>query len=148
MDFIIEKCAELGVWSIIPMVTERTIAASMKLDRWKKLAKEAAEQCTRATIPEITNLQTFEEILKSAKQYHLALIPWELEKKKTLKQALKSLHLPHILVVIGPEGGFSQKEIESAKRAGFTSVSLGPRILRTETAGLAILSMINYEYEQ
>lgn len=154
MDFIVQKCTELGADKIIPMLSERSIPKSAKPDRWRKLAKEAAEQCTRATIPEIANLQTFEEVLKSAKQYNLALIPWELEKDLSLKQSLHSLllpllpPLPHILILVGPEGGFSQKEIELAKQTGFIPVSLGPRILRTETAGLAILSMINYEYEQ
>lgn len=145
MDFIIEKCTELGVNQIIPMLTERTIAKSVKLERSRKIAKEAAEQSGRTVIPEITELIKFEDVLKMRERFDLALIPWELEKEMTLKSSF--LHRPSsILALIGPEGGFSQKEIELAKEAGFVPVSLGPRILRTETAGMVILSIINYEF--
>jgi len=160
MDFVVEKCTELGVGRIIPMLTERTIAKKAKLDRWRRLAKEAAEQSGRAVIPEISDLISFEEVLKTKNQFDLALIPWELEKEKTLKQALKDFLIspspnlqipvsqsPNILVAIGPEGGFSQREIERAKSAGFVSVSLGKTILRTETAGLMVLSALIYEFD-
>lgn len=147
MDFIIEKCVELGVHQIIPVLTERTVPKSAKLDRWQKLSKSAAEQSGRAIIPEICPLTRFEEVLRLREKFDLALIPWELEKKITLKKALKNLISPNILIAIGPEGGFSQKEIELAKKAGFMSVSLGKRILRSETAGMAVLSAIMYELE-
>jgi len=147
MDLIIEKCTELGVHQIIPMQTERTIAKSPKLDRWKKIAKEAVEQSGRAIIPAISPLTDFQEVLKMRNQFELALIPWELEKNNSLKQALTTYRPNHLLILIGPEGGFSQKEIELAKEAGFTPISLGKRILRTETAGIAVLSAIMYEYD-
>jgi len=150
MDLVVEKATELGVERIIPMLTERTVAKRVKLDRWRRLAKEAAEQSGRAIIPEISTLTPFEEILKIKSRFDLALIPWELEKEKTLKQALRDFltsQSPNILVAIGPEGGFSQKEIELAKRVGFVSVSLGKRILRTETAGLMVLSALIYEFD-
>lgn len=150
MDLIIQKCTELGVHKITPTLSERSIAKGEKLDRWKKIAKEAAEQSGRSTIPEIFTLTKFEDVLKLKKDYDLALIPWELEKEKTLKQILTTA-LPSpcttILILIGPEGGFSQKEIGLAKNAGFTSISLGQRILRTETAGMAIMAMLTYELE-
>ena len=148
MDFIIEKCTELGARSIIPMLTERTIGKSNKIERWKKISKEAAEQSGRAYIPDIQPLTKFEEVLKLRKQFSLALIPWELETEKTLKQVLTDPRIPgspDILFLVGPEGGFSQNEIEQAKEAGFISVSLGKRILRTETAAMAVLSAIMYE---
>lgn len=146
MDFIIQKCAELGANKIIPMLTERSVAKGEKLDRWRKIAKEAAEQSGRAIIPEISALTSFEEVLKMRNQFDLALIPWELEREMTLKSSL--VHRPSsILVLIGPEGGFSSQEIKLAKKAGFISVSLGKRILRSETAGMAILSAITYELE-
>jgi len=153
MDLIIQKCTELGVCEIIPMLTERAIGKSAKSERWQKIAKEAAEQSGRAIIPKITQLTKFPEVTKLAQDYDLALIPWELETSRSLKSALSSLsispsHHLSILILIGPEGGFSQKEAEAAKQAGCLSVSLGSRILRTETASLAILSMINYEYGQ
>ncbi|MBU0672256.1 MAG: 16S rRNA (uracil(1498)-N(3))-methyltransferase [Candidatus Margulisbacteria bacterium] len=151
MDLIIQKCTELGAHKIIPTLSERSIAKGEKLERWKKIAKEASEQSGRTTIPEIAPLTNFAEVLKQKKDYDLALIPWELEQEQTLKSVLTTaLRTPSttILILIGPEGGFSQKEIDLAKEAGFTPISLGKRILRTETAGLAIMAMINYQYDQ
>jgi 16S rRNA (uracil1498-N3)-methyltransferase len=150
MDFVIEKCVELGVHRIIPVLTERTVGKNAKLDRWRKLAKEAAEQSGRTIIPEIAELTDFSSVLKMKGRYDLALLPWELEKERTLKQSLKSLLLPQfpqILVLIGPEGGFSQAEVKQAQATGWQTVSLGKRILRTETAGMAVLSTIMYELE-
>jgi 16S rRNA (uracil1498-N3)-methyltransferase len=150
MDLVIEKCTELGVFNIIPMATERTVAKTAKADRWRRIAKEAAEQSARAIIPDISPLMDFEEVLKLRKQYDQALIPWELEKNHTLKKHFTDIPIsrhPDILIMIGPEGGFSQSEVEQAKRAGFISVSLGKRVLRTETAGMAVLAAIMYESE-
>ena len=151
MDFIIQKCTELGADKIIPMLTER----------WQRIAKEAAEQSGRAIVPKVCPELSFEEILKTGKDYNLALIPWELETSKSLKSILKPLiHAPSphlapsrteglsILILIGPEGGFSEKEINSAIEQGFTPVTLGKRVLRTETAAMATLAMITYEMEQ
>lgn len=149
MDFIIQKCTELGADKIIPTLSERSISKGEKLERWKKIAKEAAEQSARASIPEIAPLTKFEDVLKMRSQFDLALIPWELEKKNTLKKHFADNRIngyTDILIMIGPEGGFSREEVELARSAGFIPVSLGPTILRTETAGMAILSMINYEY--
>ncbi|MFC1568378.1 RsmE family RNA methyltransferase [Candidatus Margulisiibacteriota bacterium] len=155
MDLIIQKCTELGVAKIIPTLSERAIAKGEKLPRWKKLAKEAAEQSGRASIPEISPLTKFKDVLKLKDQYDLALIPWELERETTLKKILTT-YLPagkagqpnHLLIIIGPEGGFSRPEIELARQAGFQSISLGKTILRTETAGLAIMAMLNYHFNQ
>ena len=150
MDFIVEKCVELGVYRIVPMATERSVAKSAKIDRWEKIAKAAALQSGRSIIPEITGLMTFNEVLKLRGKYDQALIPWELEKVRSLKKHFTDNRIsgsPDILIAIGPEGGFSQKEIELAKKAGFASISLGKRILRTETAGMAVLSAIMYELE-
>jgi len=150
MDLIIQKCTELGAAKIIPTLSERSIAKGEKLERWQKIAKEAAEQSGRSTIPEITRLTTFEEVLKLQKDYALALIPWELEKDKSLKQLLTTA-LPSpcatIIILIGPEGGFSQEEVSKAQTTGFIPITLGSRILRTETAGMSILSMINYHFD-
>lgn len=151
MDFIIEKCTELGVDRVIPMSSERTVAKSARIDRWQKIARSSAEQSRRTTIPEISPLTSFEEVLKMKKQFNLALILWEEETETTLKQTLSNYLMtgyPDILVLVGPEGGFSQKEIDLAKEAGIVPVSLGRRILRTETAGMAVLSILMYELEQ
>lgn len=149
MDLVVQKCTELGAHRIIPVLSERAVAKGEKLARWKKIAKEAAEQSGGTVVPEISPLTKFEDVLKNKGQSALALIPWEMEKGTTLKKVLTTYqpnHLTTILVLIGPEGGFSQKEVEQAKSAGFTPVSLGRRILRTETAAMAILAMINYEH--
>lgn len=148
MSLIIQKCTELGVSRIIPTLSERSIAKGDKHERWLKIAKEAAEQSGRSTIPQIDQLTEFEDVLKTAKDFDLALIPWELEKSISLKKHFTNNRIsgsPNILVMIGPEGGFSQQEVEAARNAGFTSITLGPNILRTETAGLAMLAMISYE---
>jgi 16S rRNA (uracil1498-N3)-methyltransferase len=151
MDWVIEKCTELGVNRIIPVLTERTIAKSAKLDRWRKIAKAAAEQSGRPTLPKITPLINFYDVLKLGSQFDLSLLAWEMEKKRSLKQILTApppLRFSNILITVGPEGGFSPEEARLAKEAGFISVSLGKRILRTETAGMAVLSILMYELEQ
>jgi len=161
MDWIIQKSSELGVWSIIPVISERTIAKGSKSERWQTIAKEAAQQCGLPFIPEIQPAQPFKTLLQSVKNYPLALLPWELEQSTSLKSILQATNLPiqqpsnstiqqfnNFLILIGPEGGFSATEVNQAKEAGFRPVSLGPRILRTETAGIAMLSMLNYEFNQ
>jgi 16S rRNA (uracil1498-N3)-methyltransferase len=149
MDFVVEKSVELGVNRIIPVLTERSIGKTAKLERWQKLAKEAAEQCGRAIIPEVTELTDFASVVKLKDQVDLALLPWELEKEKSLKSILSIQQSNHrsIICLVGPEGGFSQAEETAAVKAGWQTVSLGKRILRTETAGLAILANILYELE-
>jgi len=98
MDLIIQKCTELGVAKIIPTLSERSVAKAEKLERWQKIAKESSEQSGRAIIPEISQLTKFTEVLNYKGQYNLALIPWELEKTKTLKQALSIVHSPLSIV--------------------------------------------------
>jgi 16S rRNA (uracil1498-N3)-methyltransferase len=144
MDLVVQKCTELGVHEIIPALSERSISKAEKQERWKKIAREAAEQSGRSTIPEILPLTKFEEVLKIKEKFDLALIPWELEKETSLKKVLTNYQTNRLLILIGPEGGFSRSEIELARSAGFIPVSLGPAILRTETAGMAMLAMINY----
>lgn len=148
MDLIIQKCTELGASDIIPVVSERSISKSDKLERWQRIAKEAAEQSGRPTIPKIHSLTTFNDVLLLISNYDLALIPWELEEQTSTKTILRADQPRSIIVLIGPEGGFTKKEVETAIQAGFKSISLGKNILRTETASLALLSMINYEFEQ
>ncbi|MFH1826119.1 MAG: 16S rRNA (uracil(1498)-N(3))-methyltransferase [bacterium] len=154
MDLIIQKCTELGAAEIIPVLSERSIAKGDKNERWQKIAKEAAEQSGRTTIPKIAPLTNLADVLKV--QADLKLIPWELENQESLKEALISKYpnihspitqSPDILILIGPEGGFSKSEVNQASLAGFIAVSLGKNILRTETAGLAALAMINYQFD-
>jgi len=147
MDLIIQKCTELGVDTIIPVLSERSIAKAEKLERWQKIAKEAAEQSGRITLSSIAPLMQFDEVLKLRNNYALAVIPWELEKSVNLKSLFSTLHAPRsVIFLIGPEGGFSHQEIELARKAGYLAVSLGKNILRTETAGMAILAMLSYAF--
>jgi 16S rRNA (uracil1498-N3)-methyltransferase len=147
MDFIIQKCTELGVSEIIPVITERSISKGEKTARWQKIAIEAAEQSGRASIPKVASLIDFKSLLKKAKEFDLALIPWEMEKTNRLKTILQKSSFRNIIMLIGPEGGFSSQEIAEAKTAGFIPISLGKRILRAETAGMAMLSMMMYELD-
>jgi len=150
MDLIIQKATELGVHEIIPVASERSIAKADKQTRWQKIATQASQQSGRSYIPGINKLMKFKEIIKASANFDLALIPWELEQDKSLKSIIANQpNLPKkILVIIGPEGGFSHQEASAAKNSNIIPVSLGKNILRTETAGLAILAMLNYAFEQ
>ncbi|SDC73830.1 MULTISPECIES: 16S rRNA (uracil(1498)-N(3))-methyltransferase [unclassified Candidatus Frackibacter] len=153
MDLIVQKCTELGIDQVIPMETKRSVVklkpskAKRRQKRWQKIAEEAAKQSGRATIPKVGELKDFIDLEEIITDYDLVLIPWEDEDSDGLKNNLQNLDLnpEKILLVIGPEGGFASEEVDKAKELGAKSVTLGPRILRTETAGLAALSMILYE---
>jgi 16S rRNA (uracil1498-N3)-methyltransferase len=149
MDFVVEKLSELGVATIIPVESERTVVREVgdnKLERWRRLAKAAAAQCGRTDIAEITSPLTFSNILKSFPAYDAVLFPWELATGEPLRIVLPHLvaDAKRILVVIGPEGGFSHAEADAATMAGATVISLGSQILRTETAALVLLSVLRY----
>ena len=153
-DNIIEKATELGVEKIIPLISERTIArpggnrAQNKIERWQRIAKEAAEQCARDTIPEIETLRELDDWLKEIPppdEETLFLFCWELEQNTTVREVLSLNKDKNIIVLIGPEGGFSEREVSGIKSAGGVSVSLGKRILKTDTAAISVLAMINYE---
>ena len=149
MDFIVQKATELGACGIIPVISERSVPkiedkADKKVSHWQMIAKEAAEQSGRTVIPKIGPLTKFEDLIKIAKNYDLAIIPWEGERTATLSTLIPQ-SLSTVLVIIGPEGGFSQQEVNLAISGGFDPISLGKRILRTETAGIVALSQIYYE---
>lgn len=149
MDLIIQKATELGVSRIIPFITPRVVSkltgqqVTKKNQRWQNIALEAAKQCGRSIIPKVGELKTFGEVLKGWDKY-AKIIPWEGEKENNLKDILKT-QSSGCIVLIGPEGGFSDSEVVEAQQAGFLPVTLGPRILRTETAALSILAIIQYE---
>lgn len=152
-ELIIQKATELGVYSIVPVITKRTIIhidnekAKKKLERWNKIAQEACKQSGRAYVPQISEPISFKTMLCGLKT-ELNLIPHEGETKKGLKQVLKSFKasIPKSIgIFIGPEGGWDKEEVEIAVKHGIIPVTLGPRILRTETASLAVLTMILYE---
>lgn len=154
---IIEKATELGVTKIQPLISERTIARpggmheSSKLERWRRIAKEAAEQCARDTITEIGNVCSLNDWLKSIYPIKdtLLLFCWENEQETTVRAVLSSYKNSggeNIIVLIGPEGGFTDREVHDIKSIGGVSVTLGKRVLKTDTAAIAALAMINYEF--
>lgn len=153
MEIIIQKATELGVKKIVPVITDRTIVKinnkkkeEKKLERFEKIAFEAAKQSKRGIIPEISHIMNLEEAKKEMKNNNsFIIVPYEDENKTGIKEILTTTKEKDISIIIGPEGGFSKKEIENLKQIGGNIVSLGPRILRTETAGLALISIIMYQ---
>ena len=149
MDFVVEKLTELGAARIIPLQSERTIVTDVspnKIERWRRLAKTASQQCGRDRVPEVNEPQTFAEICNAFASYDVVLFPWELADRVPLRERLPQLveGVKNVLVVIGPEGGFSHAEAQAAQSAGAQLISLGSRILRTETAALALLAVLSY----
>jgi 16S rRNA (uracil1498-N3)-methyltransferase len=153
MDIIIQKCTEVGIKSIIPIFTERTVvqlkdkkSQEKKVERWQKIANEAAKQCKRGMIPQIGLPITFHDMLQAVTQYDLSVIPYEKEACRGLKKLFAGRkNIKKVAIMIGPEGGFEESEIAQAKEADMIPITLGPRILRTETAGLVTLSIFMYE---
>lgn len=152
MDFIVQKATELGVSSIVPIVTARTIVKvkdeEKRISRWQKIAREAAMQSNRTDIPQVEGISTFSDFIRALAPgpRHLLLLPWE-EGTEPIKNILRqNPAAQNIVVLIGPEGGYSSAEAKAAQDKGFHLVSLGPNILRTETAAVAVLSMIGYEF--
>ncbi|MDD5492606.1 MAG: 16S rRNA (uracil(1498)-N(3))-methyltransferase [bacterium] len=153
MDLIIQKGSEVGVNVFIPCSCERTIVkldqpgAAKKQDRWQRIAQSAAEQSHSTIMPLVEPVTDLASVLKKVKPEQLAIIPWENEKITGIKKILRGTKAHDIIVFIGPEGGFSEKEISTAKKAGVIPVSLGTRILRTETAGIVVSSIVRYELD-
>ncbi len=154
METIIQKTVELGVYSIVPVFTDRSVVIDhgnfhKKIERWQKVADEAVKQCKRGIIPQIQREMAFQEMLSDVVKYEMILFPYENEEKTTIKDCLRNLTAKprKAAVIIGPEGGFSEKEAEALIKIGARSVSLGKTILRTETAGMAAIAMMMYELE-
>jgi 16S rRNA (uracil1498-N3)-methyltransferase len=154
MDLIIQKGVELGVRSIIPVITDRTVVqvdnnkSEKKALRWSKIAREASKQCRRAMVPHILEPISFDEAISESKRYEAALLLYENESKKCLKETLKCYiinKIKEIALFVGPEGGFTPHEIEKYTNSGFDVAGLGRRILRAETAAISVISIIMYE---
>jgi len=153
LDWVIQKSTEIGVSKVIPIITQRTVPnipqskVERRIKRWNKIAKEAAKQSMRIDIPKIVEPSTFDASLREINNHQLSIIPWELENEVSLKKILKDINgsVNKVAVFIGPEGGFSPDEVKKAKELGAVSVSLGPRILRTETAAISVCSILMYE---
>lgn len=153
MEYIIQKTTELGINSIVPVKLSRCVVKidgtkdeRKKLDRWQKISEAAAKQSGRGIVPKIEGIMTLDEVLERAKDFDLFFVPYECEDKKTLKDVLLSKkNVKSVGLIIGPEGGFDPSETEKIRNSGIDTVTLGKRILRTETAGEAVLAMIMYE---
>lgn len=154
MDFIIRKASELGVSRIIPFISSRSIPrpsgdrVPLKISRWQKIAVEASRKCGRGNILEITDIVTCNGVLQRPEDKFLKIIFWEEESSAGIKEILRDKKYEgttDFFIIVGPEGGFSRKEVEMACRAGFLSASLGGLVLVVETAVLVILSILQYE---
>ncbi len=151
LNYLLQKATEIGVDTFIPIVTERSVVKIeekkevLKLDRWKKICKEAAEQSFRGNVPKINSVINIKDLVE--KDYDLKLFCSLNKNTENIKKVLqKNNKCVKILLVVGPEGGFSQKEEEFLLKHDFKSVSLGSNVLRSETAPVVALSMINYEF--
>jgi 16S rRNA (uracil1498-N3)-methyltransferase len=152
MEMIIQKCTELGVQEIIPLKANRSIIKltgeklKQRVQRWERVAIEAAKQCQRVKVPRVSEPMFLENILTAMPPQAKGIMPWEEERRVSFRQVLKKTKEKKIFLFIGPEGGFEQKEVTLAKKYNVVTVSLGKRILRTETAALATVTMILYEF--
>lgn len=148
MDDIIDKLTQLGVDRIVPLLTERVIIkldknkSQLRKRRWQKIAQAASQQSQRNSIPIIDAIKDIRDVLREAPGFDLRLIPTLLGSRGSLKEILSGMRPKNILVLIGPEGDFTEEEVDLAKRAGFIPVTLGNLVLRVETAAIAITSFI------
>ena len=155
LELIIQKSVELGIYQVIPVETKRSVVkldekkAKTKTARWQQISEAAAKQSKRGIIPEVKEPVSFKKALELAKEMDVKLIPYELaegmEKTRQLIESIKPGQ--SIAIFIGPEGGFDEAEIQAAQEAGIEPITLGRRILRTETAPLAILAWLGYQLE-
>jgi len=149
MELILQKTTELGVTRIVPMSTERSLQnpSENRCERWHRIVLSATKQCKRAWLPELDEVQEFDESLNMMQKYALSLIFWENEKqhiKTVLKEKTK---VESIAFLVGPEGGFTDMEVNAAIEKGCIPVTIGSNILRTETAAIAGITAAAYEYQ-
>jgi 16S rRNA (uracil1498-N3)-methyltransferase len=141
-DFLVEKVTELGVKEIIPLRTKRTIPSHAKIDRWQKLALAAMKQCGRAYLPKVRELTSLEHLLQDSKAFNRRIVAHEKGSNRSIVQDILPGPGDSVIILIGPEGGFSDEEFGLCVNAGFTPVSLGERRLRTETAAVLAAGLI------
>ncbi len=152
MNYIVEKATELGIKRIMPLVTARTIvrvdteASGKKVAKWRRIATEAAKQCGRRDVPEVSEVLSYKETAGMLEAYDLVLFAYLAKETVPLKEAIGGFTSGKILVFIGPEGDFTPDEAALLKNTNARFVSLGRRVLRSETAGLFLLSVLNYEF--
>ena len=155
MELIVQKAVELGVYEIVPVATKRAVVklddkkAAKKVERWQAIAEGGAKQSGRDVIPEVKNVMSYKEAVQYAKDLDVVLVPYELAEGMVETKAIISAIEPgqSVGIFIGPEGGFETSEVEYAMEHGAKAITLGKRILRTETAGLTTLSILMYHLE-
>ncbi len=150
LETVVQKSVELGAVKIVPVAMKRSVTQikdpQKKQLRMQKIAQEAAKQCRRAIIPQVDEVLSFAKAMETIKGFDLKLLPYEDEKTQSIKTVLKNnTRAKNICIFIGPEGGFAPEEISLAREHGLETVSMGPRILRTETAPLAAITAVMYE---
>ncbi len=152
MDLIIQKGTEIGVKKFYPIATSRSVVKikdmrkeQNKVERWNTIAEEAAKQSKRDCIPSVNNIVSFDDMINILKGQKNIIVPYESEKLNTIKRGISTIDKGVIHIIIGPEGGFEAKEIETLESIGAKIVTMGPRILRTETAGIVAATIILYE---
>ena len=150
MEIVIQKASELGVSAIVPFKSERSIslaereAKQRKSHRWQEIAVKAMQQSRRARVPRVEAYRSFQEALETCGEEGLRILLWE-KGGEPLKEVLKRFHPQRVYGMVGPEGGFTEEEVQSAREAGFIPVTLGQRILRTETAAITLVAILQYE---
>jgi 16S rRNA (uracil1498-N3)-methyltransferase len=151
MDYLVQKSTELGIKEIVPFFSSRSIPVlgisrgQPRHRRWERIAVEASKQCGRGTVPGISPAKSYSRMLQEAAAGSLRFVLWEKEGEKLKKILERSKEMLKIFFVVGPEGGLSSGEVDQAKQMGFIPVNLGKRILRSETAGVCLLSILQYE---
>lgn len=155
MDWVVQKCTEAGVGEILPVLTARTVAnpagkEEARRERWRRIAREAAEQSGRAAVPEIGAVCDLAAAAARLGALDLFLVPWEEEEARGIRAVLRGAAASpapprSVGILIGPEGGLTREEVDLVRRRGAVPVTLGPRLLRTETAGLVTLVTVLYE---
>lgn len=151
MELILQKLTEVGVDEIVLVQTKRSVTKidnkkeDKKIERWERIIYEAAKQSKRGKIPTLTGVLTFNEALEDMKNNDLNLCPYENERTVVIKEAIKGKQINNVGIFVGPEGGFEEEEIEKIQNIDGQVVSLGPRILRTETASVVASSIVLYE---
>ncbi|MBI3315778.1 MAG: 16S rRNA (uracil(1498)-N(3))-methyltransferase [Candidatus Omnitrophica bacterium] len=154
MEFLIQKVCELGALEIWPVVTERSMVKlseerwTKKITRWRKIAQESCKQCGRSKIPEIEKARTFDSLLGQFEKFDLVLIPTLGAENKELLPVLKESQAFRILALIGPEGDFSPREVKEACFRGARPVTLGPLVLRTETAAVVLTALLGFFFRE
>ena len=153
-QWVLQKCTELGVTKFVPVVCQRSVTRGedawpdSRYPRWRKIVSEASEQSGRCLLPELGDPVRFTEACEEARDGGLSIVPWEQEGSRGLRSALRDLDGRHVSIFIGPEGGLEEDEVAHAQACGVVPVSLGKRLLRSETAAIAAVAAVLYEAEE